>query len=316
MTSRARYLPLVGAISVVIACAEPAAAPRFDEVAQLQPFAGSEWSEPVHLDAPINSPARELGASLSPDGLSLYFGSDRLGSLGGFDIWVSHRACDACPWEAPQNLGSNINSAAGDGGPALSHDGLLLFFSGSRDGGEGGEDIWVSRRTDPNDDLSWGPAINLGPDVNTAVAENGPAYIPVLESGGANLYFIRAGNIYAAQVTRDGEPLGPAVPVEELNYPGAATTGLSVRADGREVYFSSTRPGLGGSDIWVATRRSPTDPWSAPEDLDAVINTFSADVTPSLSWDRRALFFSAGAAARPSLGLQDIWVSTRTPSGR
>ena len=47
-------------------------------------FAGSEWSEPVHLDAPVNSPARELGARLSPDELSLYFGSDRV--VGGFGV--------------------------------------------------------------------------------------------------------------------------------------------------------------------------------------------------------------------------------------
>ena len=44
---------------------------------QAMSFAHSEWSEPVHLDAPVNSPFRELGAALSPDEHSLYFGSDR-----------------------------------------------------------------------------------------------------------------------------------------------------------------------------------------------------------------------------------------------
>jgi len=114
-------------------------------------IAGSEWSEPVHLDAPVNSAFRELGARLSPDELSLYFGSDRPGGLGAFDIWVSRRACLECPWEAPANLCPNINSFGGDGAPALSPDGLLLFFSGAR---AGGEDIWVSRRSDPNNGLS------------------------------------------------------------------------------------------------------------------------------------------------------------------
>lgn len=291
---------------------EPQYAPQY------MSFANSEWSEPVHLPAPVNSSARELGAALSRDELSLYFGSDRAGGFGAIDIWVSHRACSDCPWGTPVNLGAGINSPTGDGSPALSHDGLLLFFSGgNRPGGQGGEDIWVSRRTDPNDDFSWGPAVNLGPDVNTAGNEESPAYVPALEGEGASLYFLRGGNVYQARVTRDGETLGPAVPVAELNSTGAAAQGLTVRADGREILFSSTRVGgLGGADIWVATRQSPHDPWSAPENLGPVINTGSADLTPSLSWDGRTLLFSAGAAARPSLGLQDIWMSTRTPSGR
>jgi len=287
-------------------------------------FAGSEWSEPVHLDAPVNSPARELGARLSPNELSLYFGSDRTpGSMGAFDIWVSRRVCLECPWGQPVNLGPNINSATGDGAPALSPDGLLLFFSGgAREGGFGGEDIWVSRRTDPNDDLSWGPPVNLGPEVNTSVNEGGPAYVPALQGGGASLYFARftpgGSDIYEVRVTRDGEALGPAVPVAELNHPTAIESEPTVRADGREIYFwsNSLRGGLGAADLWVATRRSPHDPWSTPQNVGVPVNTAGTELTPGLSWDGRTLLFSVGANARPSLGFQDIWMSTRTPSGR
>ncbi len=308
------------ALLLVVACSDaPQRGPLEPHLPlQLMSFANSEWSEPVHLPAPVNSAARELGAALSPDELSLYFGSDRAGGFGGIDIWVSHRVCTECPWETPVNLGAGINSATGDGGPALSHDGLLLFFSGgNRSGGQGGEDIFVSRRTDPNDDLSWGPAVNLDPDVNTAANEESPAYVPALGGEGASLYFLRGGNVYEARVTRDGETLGPAVPVAELNSTGAVAQGLTVRADGREILLSSTRVGgLGGADIWVATRRSLRDPWSPPENLGPVINTSSADLTPSLSWDGRTLVFSAAATARPGLGLQDIWMSTRTPSGQ
>src|SRR5437773_10125359 len=127
---------------------------------QAMSFAHSEWSEPVHLDAPVNSPFRELAAALSPDALSIYFGSDRPGptAFGAVDMWVSHRACLECPWGAPVNLGPNINSQRGDGSPAFSADGHVLFFSSARDGGEGGDDIWVSHRADANDDLGWEPA--------------------------------------------------------------------------------------------------------------------------------------------------------------
>ena len=207
-------------------------------------FDNSEWSQPVHLEAPVNSPFSELGAALSPDELSLYFGSNRPdpSALGGIDIWVSRRACPECPWEAPMNLGPNINSLGGDGSPALSPDGHLLFFSSLRDGGLGSDDIWVSHRVDPNDDLGWEPAVNLGPYVNTAAGEDSPSYVPALEGGGVNLYFSRGMNIYAVRVTRDGEALGPAEPVAGL----AGGSGVTVRRDGREAFFwSTTLVGLG-----------------------------------------------------------------------
>jgi Tol biopolymer transport system component len=278
-------------------------------------FANSEWSEPVHLDAPVNSPFRELAAALSPDELSIYFGSDRpdpTAAFGAIDMWVSHRACLDCPWEEPVNLGANINSPQGDGSPAFSPDGHLLFFTSGRDGGAGGDDIWVTHRTDTNDDLGWEPAVNLGPYVNTAAAEVSPSYIPAIEGGGVNLYFSRGTDVYAVRVTSDGEALGPAEPVAGLG----GGRGVTVRKDGREVYFwSNPLNGMGGSDIFVATRRSPNDEWSAPENVGPVINTSFADLTPSLSLDGRTLLFSEAAAARPGLGLQDIWMSTRTPSG-
>ena len=278
-------------------------------------FGNSEWSEPVHLPAPVNSPFRELAAALSPDELSIYFGSDRIdpSALGAVDMWVSRRACLECPWEEPVNLGANINSRLGDGSPAFSPDGHLMFFSSARDGSAGGDDIWVTHRADANDDLGWEPAVNLGPYVNTAAGEVSPSYIPALEGGGTNLYFSRGSDVYAVRVTRDGEALGPAEPVAGLG----GGQGVTVRKDGREAYFwSSALGGIGAADIWVTTRRSPEDEWSAPENVGSVINTRFADLTPTLSLDGRTLLFSEAAAARPGLGLQDIWLTTRTPSGQ
>jgi WD40-like Beta Propeller Repeat len=285
--------------------------PQLPYEPQFQAFANAEWSDPVHLDAPINSAAHELGASLSPDGLSLYFGSDRAGGEGAFDIWVSHRDCAECAWGAPVNLGARFNSLAGDGGPVLSPDGHLLFFSGARAGGFGGEDIWVARRTDTNDDFAWEDPVNLGPAVNTTGNEQGPSYVPALYGEGVSLYFDRDGDIYQALVHRDGTVDEPATPVVELNSP-AGETSPSVRGDGREVFFWSTRPGgKGGADIWVATRQSPSQPWSSPAPL-AVLNTAGPDLEAKISFDGRTLLFAAGANARPTLGFQDIWMSTRS----
>ena len=289
---------------------------------QAMSFANSEWSEPVNLGPVVNSSSNEQNATLARDGLSLYFSSNRPGGSGPLDIWVSQRTCadpndPACAWQAPVNLGSPINSAGADFAPNLSRDGHLLFLASNRGGGA--TDIFVSHRADPNDDFGWDDPVPLGPGVNTAAAEQAPMYLQNAEDGSANLYFNRGAlaqnqaDIYVAAVTRDGETLAPAQLVVELSDPSANDAAVTIRADGRELMFWSPRPGgLGGVDLWVSTRQTVHDPWSPPVDLDAPLNSVSDDVTPSLSFDGRTLIF---ASNRPGLGGNDLYMSTRTPSG-
>jgi len=144
-------------------------------------------------------------------------------------------------------------------------------------------------------------------------------YLQNAEDGSANLYFNRGAlaqklaDIYVASVTRDGETLGPAQLVVELSDPSANDAAVTIRADGRELMFWSPRVGgLGGVDLWVSTRQTVHDPWSPPVDLGAPLNSVSDDVTPSLSFDGRTLIF---ASNRPGLGGNDLYMSTRTPSG-
>src|SRR2546426_3581441 len=292
---------------------------------QAMSFANSEWSEPVIVEG-VNSPFAEQTPTLSPDELSLYFQSDRPDGFGIIDIWVARRECLDCPWGAPMNVGPVINGSGAEFAPDLSADGHLLFFSSNRSGGQGGNDIWISHRADPRDDFAWGPPVNLGPDVNTETADQAPMYLQSAEDGSANLYFNRGVNalqqadIYYAPVTRDGATLGPAVYVPELNVAGANDARPTVRADGRAILFWSTRTGgLGGADLWVSTRRSVHDAWSTPVNAGA-LNTSFGDVTPSLSHDGRTLLFASNRpgstlnpAGTPSF---DIWMSTRTPSGK
>jgi len=280
----------------------------------------SPWSEPVNLGAPVNTSTVDFSPTLSSDELSLYFASDRPGGVGGIDIWVSHRACGDCAWEAPVNLGPVVNSPANDNGPSLSLDGHLLFFSSTRPGGLGGNDIYLSRRADPTNDFDWASPAILGSQVNTGGAEAGPEYLQSAEDGPANLYFNRvavggAADIFVAPVARDGEALAPAVLVAELSHPTASDQAATVRTDGREVLFFSNRDGtLGLNDLWVSTRRSVHDAWSPPVNLGAPMNTGSNDQQPSLSSNARTLIFVSN---RPGgLGGFDLWMSTRTPSGQ
>ena len=243
------WLASLVSLALLVACERGShpVAPRL----QAMSFANSEWSEPVNLGATINTAANEQGPTLSSDGLSLYFGSDRAGGSGSFDIWVSRRAGADCPWDTPVNLGPVVNTAASETGPGLSIDGHMLFFTSTRLGGQGLSDLYPSHRANPTDDLGWGPPVGLGPDVNTAASEAGAEYLQSAEDGAANLYFNRAppgqtADIYYAAITRDGETLGPATLVTELSHPTATDQGVTLRTDGREVFFFSTRPGGSG----------------------------------------------------------------------
>jgi Tol biopolymer transport system component len=131
------------------------------------------------------------------------------------------------------------------------------------------------------------------------------------DDGATNFYFNRgpsqtAQDIYIASIKRNGETRGPAVLVAELSDPAANDAAPSVRTDGREILFGSTRiHGAGGLDLWIATRRSEHDPWSPPQNL-APLNSAANDQQPSLSNDGRTLLFASDRS-----GNLDIWMSTR-----
>ncbi len=307
----------LGSLTLLVGCrSEP---DRLVFTLRADRFAGSEWSEPVNLGPVINSSSVDANASLSPDGHALYFISTRPGGFGGNDIWTSQRQCLACPWEEPMNLGAVINTNAIEASPSVSEDGQLLFFYSTKAGGFGGADIYVSHRisTSAAGDV-WGDPVNLGPDVNTAAAEQGPYYVKVSGEANASVYFNRPGpsgstDIYKVFVSNDGVPLGPAVLVPELSDPSGFDQKVAVRTDGHELFLSAIRSGgFGNFDIYRFTRQSTNDPWSAPEHLDAPINTPDIDSQPSLSRDGKTLIFTS---IRPGgYGVQDLWMSTRKPS--
>ena len=319
MTSVRRFCRAVAPLSVLLACR-----PESDSIVSgllADRFASSGWSEPVNLGPVINSSAVEANAGLSSDAHTLFFVSTRAGGLGNLDIWMSHRRCLACDWEAPVNLGAAINSDAIDAAPTMSEDGRLLFFYSTRAGGFGIGDVYVSHRVSTGADGDvWGPPVNLGPDVNTAANEQGSFYVHEPGEPSAFVYFNRptAGgslDIYRVAVSNDGDALGPAVLVAELSDPTATDQKVAVSTDGHELLLSSMRAGgFGNFDIWRFTRQSAQDPWSNPTHLDAPINTPDLDSQPALSRDGRTLIFTS---IRPGgFGVQDLWMSTRRPGGQ
>ena len=293
-----------------------------DAAVEDQPVYGP-WGTPVNLGPVVNSPYNDNSPAISKDGLSLYITSSPLpsppgsrpGGRGGADIWVSQRASIDAPWGEPVDLGPNINSARSDGVPSLSTDGHRLYFHSTGRGGCGAADLFVSRRHDKRDDFGWEPAENLGCVVNSPVADNGPTIFEDDATGITTLYFnsprpggLGGVDIYASTLQADGT-FGPGVNVSELNSP-LNDDRLAIRRDGLEIFVSTNRPGgVGGQDIWVATRATTLDPWSPPVPLGPVVNSPYDDGSPALSFDGTDLYFYS---ERPGgFGGRDLYVTTR-----
>ncbi|HAW90908.1 MAG TPA: hypothetical protein DCX61_09615, partial [Gemmatimonadetes bacterium] len=126
-----------------------------------------QWSAAEIVPAPISTEYFEVEPLLSPDGNQLYIMSDRPGGMGSMDIWVSDKVDGE--WTEPRNLGAPINSPAADHclyftGPDWS----VAYWTSTRPGGYGGNDIWRSERVDG----VWQEAVNLGPQINSAGSEH------------------------------------------------------------------------------------------------------------------------------------------------
>lgn len=128
---------------------------------------GESWSEPRNLGPMINSSRWESQPSLSPDGKTLYFASNRQDGQGGSDIWKSVRNNDGA-WNRPENLGNMINTAGDEMAPYIHADGKTLYFSSKGHPGLGGADLFMSRL---KDDGSWTKPLNLGYPINTVADE-------------------------------------------------------------------------------------------------------------------------------------------------
>jgi len=265
------------------------------------------FGEPANLGPNINSPNEDLPGSISPDGLSLYFSSNRSGSMEG-DIYVSTRETTDDAWGTPVNLGPPVNSSAEDHCPIISNDGLTLYFSSLRAGGYGCLDIWVTTRETIGD--NWSETSNLGSTVNSP--END--FTMSMPFDGLALYFYsmnRPGgygstDIWLSRRATTDDPwdeplnLGPTV---NSSYSDGSPC---ISADGLSLFFHSDRPsGFGEFDLYMTTRATINNDWGIPVNLGSTINTSSRDGVTTISPDGTTLFFSSN---RPGgYGSGDLW---------
>lgn len=271
------------------------------------------WTQAVRVEsiagtsASFNGPSLDGCPFVSRDGKTFYMASNRAGGLGGIDIWVSTRASVDDAWGEPANAGAPVNSASNDFCPTISRDGHLFYFVSNRAGGCGGDDIYATRlRPD-----GWDPVENLGCEVNSAANEASPFPLPERAEGPV-LYFSStrsgAGDVFRS--VSHGGVFGPAVALDGVNSTTANDGQPNLRRDGLELFFFSTRPGgLGGPDLYSASRDSTSDAWSTPANLGPLVNSTAADTRPSLSWDGTTLYF--GSTRAGGEGDSDHYVTTR-----
>jgi len=170
------------------------------------------WAIPVALLPPSIAGSWDGHPSVTIDGRYMYFFSTRGGGYEEMDLYVSENINGV--WQAPVNLGPNVNSSYGDGSPFIAPDGQTLYFCSDRPGGYGLGDIYYSKKVDG----VWQTPVNMGPVINTA-DNDGP---PTLSYTGKYLFYGFGGrDSHQADIVRaekvNGEWTTPVVLPNPIN---------------------------------------------------------------------------------------------------
>jgi outer membrane protein OmpA-like peptidoglycan-associated protein len=219
---------------------------------------GFSLAKPIEGD--INIEPKKGAITTSQDGDWILFAGQFSGQgFGNFDIYKSVFTPNG--WSEPENLGANINTEFWESSPSLSPDNRVLFFSSNRPGGYGGKDLYISYR---NANGSWGPARNMGPEINT----KGDELAPFIHPDNQTLYFTSDGlpgyggsDIYVLRKNADGDwgkPENIGYPINTIENEGS----LAVSADGLTAYYASDRADSRGDlDLYQFEMRPDIRPY-------------------------------------------------------
>jgi tetratricopeptide (TPR) repeat protein len=122
-----------------------------------------KWSNPKKVTGGVNGKENETSCSISHDGSTFYFVSDKPGGYGGTDIYMCEKMSSG-EWGPPRNLGENINTKYDEDYPFISSDGATLYFSSKGHKNMGGFDIFYSTISE---DGIWSEPENIGYPINT-----------------------------------------------------------------------------------------------------------------------------------------------------
>jgi len=223
------------------------------------------------------------------------------------------------------NLGPVVNSSSSDFAPIISPDGRFLFFASTREGGYGGQDVWVSERVDG----VWTEPWNLGPPINDELNQGPDSFYEDPETGTQYLYLtycepVLEGlcSIHVSEKTDSG--WGPPKRLPEPINSAYSDANASWDYINNILFFTSTRPGgfpgpgpkklpdEASYDIWMA-QRNPDGSWEKPVNLGAPINTPGWEGVAFYHAADQSLYFSSDGHG--GAGGADVFRSYRTADG-
>lgn len=202
-------------------------------------------------------------------------------------------------WAAPIAL-TALNTPQRDSDPAITANGLELFFSSSRTGGMGGDDIYYTSR--PNTSAAWAAPTNL------TVLDSTVGDLSVEITGdGQHLWFVSnrsgMGDIYTSDRTGALGSWSAPTLVTELSSPTTPEADFGVSPDGLTVILS--RGALGSRVLYIATRPNLASTWGTLTPLDAINNAANDPSAPSLTNGADIVYFHANM-------VRDIYVTTKS----
>ena len=214
-------------------------------------------------------------------------------------------------WSTPANLGAPVDSIFGESAPAISKNGLSLYFTSNHPGSIDESDLWVSQRSSV--DEPWGTPVNLYV-LNSDAFDQAPAlsrdehYLFFATnrpggSGGLDIWVSHREQIH------DDFAWEPPVPLAGVNSAvnDAGPTYFENEGGRPQLYFQSQRAGGAGfADIYVSEQQEDGT-WGAPQRVVELSSKFQ-EQRPSIRFDGLEIVFQSNRP--PSLGF-DLWESTR-----
>ncbi|RMG32178.1 MAG: tetratricopeptide repeat protein [Bacteroidetes bacterium] len=237
--------------------------PAFEDIFLVILENDSTFGDVENVGKPINKKFNDGTPAFTPDGLTMYYTvCNSRKNRDGCSIFESRYNPVKKRWGKPvlvegiagtrevvvNSRGKTVQMPTDDRQPSISRDGRTMYFVSSREGGQGGFDIWYSRKLGSR----WGEPQNLGPVINTPFNE----ISPFINRDGDRLYFASTGHagfggydLYESkgQMGSWGTPKNLGSPMNS-SYDDFGSIWL--RNDSL-VYFTSNRPGgLGSNDIY------------------------------------------------------------------
>ena len=229
-------------------------------------FYRSKMMDPIHftnaekIPGDLNLETYKGAITVSEDGDWMIFAGDISGkTFGNYDLYISYYTPKG--WSEPENLGPDVNSEFWESTPCLSPDNRALYFSSKREGGYGGADLYVSYRDVRG---KWGPAINMGPTINTRGNEQAPFVHADNQTfyytsdglpgyGGSDLFIVRKDSS-----SKWGAPENLGYPINTIENDGS----MMVAPNGIDAYYASDRSDTrGGLDLYHFELRADIRPF-------------------------------------------------------